>query len=417
MSPLPLQALGLTVPTITFKNPDPPHQKVTCSITDHPPLITDTHWGFVGTMNILHPGSPLAPPAHVRGITRLPWHGKAQMMAMAQYIYKMFEMGVGVLTLQEVPEPGFPNFNAFIDELTRLEKTNQTHLIDVNAIKTQWLKTGTHQFGTTLLYNPQRFTLTQRAKPALNDRAAEYALTHQASGKLISVSNIHGDGAASKQPETANYIDSCPELCLGDANLSCFTTSKDLSILQSAEKATVTIDGQIYALNTYDIIQDKLSRQHDMGFQPDPRKESLLKILSELESKIGQSRQHHSGKALATAKALLKNLKTAFRDFQDNHNHHSAIDTFKAACQQAIDAAKPVLAKDLGWGDYLSNLLKRFYNAVATKLNASKSSLFTIKKAGSLDTVETTEIKLQIQPEEDATRASRRLSPATQASK
>lgn len=302
MSPLPLQALGLTVPTITFKNPNPPHQKVTRPITDHPPLITDTYWGLVGTMNILHPGSPLAPPAQVNGIKNLPSDGKAQMTAMAQYVYKMFEMGVGFLTLQEVPAPDTENFKIFVNELYRLEKANQTHLIDLYTIQNQWLKTKPHDFGTTLLYNPQRFTLTQPAKAALNDRAAEYQLTHQASGQVIEVSNIHGD--YKKQKETADYIRLCPELCLGDANLTTFTASTDPLILQSAEQPALTIDGCTCQAKTYDIIQDKISKQRHMKFEPDPRNASLLKILSELESKIGQSIQHHSGKALTTAKNI-----------------------------------------------------------------------------------------------------------------
>ncbi|WP_131782486.1 hypothetical protein [Legionella gresilensis] len=59
---------------------------VTRPITDHPPIIQNTVWGAMATMNILHPGSAIAPLAQVNGVKTLPADGKEQMEQMAQYL-------------------------------------------------------------------------------------------------------------------------------------------------------------------------------------------------------------------------------------------------------------------------------------------------------------------------------------------
>lgn len=94
-------------------------------------------------------------------------------------------------------------------------------------------------------------------------------------------------------------------------------------------------------------------------------------ILQELTLKIDRVDQHQYKKAHDTANTLLQSLIAARdeyeRDLRANEfSPELAGRKFKLACQDAVKIAKPVLEKDLGWGDYLKNLLKCLGNAVIT---------------------------------------------------
>lgn len=258
---LPLEILGLKLPTIDFQHGT---KQITRPITDHPPLIQNTVWGAMATINILNPGSPLAPPLQIGGVKTLPSDGKAQMEKMGQYIYSMFQQSVGFLALQEVPDPKSPQFEHLIKELRRLDSGSK--LIDVNALKSQWLKTGNHTFGTSILYNTNRFSIVQGATPALVNRASEYVLRDLSTKTLITVANIHGD--FNQQQGTTNYINTFDGICLGDANLSQFNASVNTLVLQSADKPGVTVEGVLRHVNTFDVFQDTLSKKANPQFNP-----------------------------------------------------------------------------------------------------------------------------------------------------
>ncbi|HAT6819597.1 lpg2327 family Dot/Icm T4SS effector [Legionella pneumophila serogroup 1] len=94
-------------------------------------------------------------------------------------------------------------------------------------------------------------------------------------------------------------------------------------------------------------------------------------IIQELTLKIDRVDQHQYKKAHDTANTLLQSLIAARdeyeRDLRANEfSQELAGRKFKLACQDAVKIAKPVLEKDLGWGDYLKNLLKCLGNAVIT---------------------------------------------------
>lgn len=94
-------------------------------------------------------------------------------------------------------------------------------------------------------------------------------------------------------------------------------------------------------------------------------------IIQELTLKIDRVDQHQYKKTHDTANTLLQNLIAARdeyeRDLRANEfSPELAGRKFKLACQDAVKIAKPVLEKDLGWGDYLTNLLKCLSNAVIT---------------------------------------------------
>ncbi|HAT7071593.1 TPA: type IV secretion protein Dot [Legionella pneumophila] len=94
-------------------------------------------------------------------------------------------------------------------------------------------------------------------------------------------------------------------------------------------------------------------------------------IIQELTLKIDRVDQHQYKKAHDTANTLLQSLIAARDEYEqylraNEFSPELAGRKFKLACQDAIKIAKPVLEKDLGWGDYLTNLLKCLGNAVIT---------------------------------------------------
>lgn len=258
-----LDVLGLIVPTITF-----PHGNkiVTRPITDHPPIIQNTVAGAIASLNILNPGSPLAPPAVIDGVRTLPSNGHVQMEAMAEYIFKIFQQGVGLLALQEVPTKGTANFISLINKLRSLVGTS--NLINVDDLANQWLQTGSHPFGTSILCNPGMFTIEKGCSHDLNNRVGRYDV-RAANGDVIPVANIHGD--FTQQPDTVRYIGNFDGFCLGDTNIAYHTYRpiSDPDALHSIVQPEIEIEGISRRVNTLDFIQDIYSKRRAPAFTPE----------------------------------------------------------------------------------------------------------------------------------------------------
>lgn len=266
----------LPVPNIEFTQDN---QLAIRPITDHPPILQKTAWGIMATMNMLNPGSPFAPSFQISGVKSLPADGEKQMKAMAEYIYGMFERDVGLLALQEVPPPTCNAFRVLIENLTQLNE--ESGLIDVAALKSQWSQTGRHAFGTSILYNPHKFTLaTKKPTPCLPvkgsnievlTRAAVYKLKPISVDILIPIANIHGD--YTNQEATKDFVRTFEGICLGDLNipkerLSDLVTDDNKTALLSIETPTLTIDNSVISMNTADCILDKLSKTIYPDFTP-----------------------------------------------------------------------------------------------------------------------------------------------------
>lgn len=169
-----------------------------------------------------------------------------------------------------------------------------------------------------------------------------------------------------------------------------------LQILGPKEKPTVTvvdIDKTIPKTKEEELLNKKIQAALD----------TVDIALHGLKSKIGEINQHQYDKAYAAAKVLLNQLQEARDQYAiDLKNpeikHAEAGLKFKAACKLAIDEAKPVLEKDLGWGDYLKNLLKVIANAIVIGLTLGISSgFFTTKRSESAKAVEQAEKDLELE--------------------
>ncbi|MFI4917999.1 MAG: Dot/Icm T4SS effector Wip [Legionellales bacterium] len=112
--------------------------------------------------------------------------------------------------------------------------------------------------------------------------------------------------------------------------------------------------------------------------------------LSGLSNKIGKADQHQFPEACSQAITLLADLRLARNRYRQNLNNpqlaaEHAEKTFKEQCAAAIQVAKPILERDLGWGDYLINLLKTITSAVMGLVGAN--AFFTHTKSESSEAV------------------------------
>lgn len=123
------------------------------------------------------------------------------------------------------------------------------------------------------------------------------------------------------------------------------------------------------------------------------------KVLDELKKSIvTEAKFEFFPKATEAAKGLMDNLRMA-RDtlLQDlNTDTPKAMDNFLSASRKAVEAAKPTLQKDLGWGDRLENFFKRLYNACISKVTKNPNRLFTQVDSISVQAVKTAEKELGI---------------------
>lgn len=141
-----------------------------------------------------------------------------------------------------------------------------------------------------------------------------------------------------------------------------------------------------------------------------PELVAIDKILAELKDKIGTINQHKYKKAVVAATTLMDALEIERNQFAEGleHNNNSKLvlfNQFKVGCSNAINTAKPALMNDLGWGDYLNNLLKKLVNAVTKTITfGTAHTLFTPIKSESLKAVEQSEHDLnKIKPTTDGT--------------
>jgi E3 ubiquitin-protein ligase LubX len=123
--------------------------------------------------------------------------------------------------------------------------------------------------------------------------------------------------------------------------------------------------------------------------------------LQTLQTKIGQVDQHYLPEAFTKAKELLAALQKARDEYvlevkKPSFNEPKAAEDFLKKCKEKITEVKPVLARDLGWDEYLSNL----WTLVSTTFMSSFSSNpHGFYKTRSLAAVEKAEEDLGISPQ------------------
>ncbi|HFF3102186.1 Dot/Icm secretion system substrate [Legionella pneumophila] len=130
--------------------------------------------------------------------------------------------------------------------------------------------------------------------------------------------------------------------------------------------------------------------------------EAVDQALEELKGKIGDINQHKYDKAYEAAKTLLRQLQETRDQYvvdltNPQTNFNEAGLKFKEACKLVIQDAKPILEKDLGWGEYLKNLLKVLVNAIVFCVTfGANQGFFATTRAKSAVAVEEAESALEL---------------------
>ncbi|HEI6740560.1 TPA: Dot/Icm T4SS effector LegC6 [Legionella pneumophila] len=130
--------------------------------------------------------------------------------------------------------------------------------------------------------------------------------------------------------------------------------------------------------------------------------EKVDQALEELKGKIGDINQHKYDKAYEAAKVLLRQLQETRDQYaidlaNPQINFKEAGLKFKEASNVVIQQAKPILEKDLGWGEYLKNLFKVIVNAIVFCVTFGASQgFFATTRAKSAEAVEKAESELEL---------------------
>ncbi|WBV71910.1 Dot/Icm T4SS effector LegC6 [Legionella pneumophila] len=130
--------------------------------------------------------------------------------------------------------------------------------------------------------------------------------------------------------------------------------------------------------------------------------EKVDQALEELKGKIGDINQHKYDKAYEAAKILLRQLQETRDQYaidlaNPQINFKEAGLKFKEASNLVIQKAKPILEKDLGWGEYLKNLFKVIVNAIVFCVTFGASQgFFATTRAKSAEAVEKAESELEL---------------------
>ncbi len=116
-------------------------------------------------------------------------------------------------------------------------------------------------------------------------------------------------------------------------------------------------------------------------------------VFEQLRNKVGKVDQHHFPEAANKASNLLIKLYIARDNYSaalsSNSDFKTAGVDFETACEQAIKEATPILERDLGWGDFLKNILKSIGNAIISVFTTNQNAFFQYTKSSSLIAVET----------------------------
>ena len=108
------------------------------------------------------------------------------------------------------------------------------------------------------------------------------------------------------------------------------------------------------------------------------KSEAVKKVLEEFQSKIATIGNNYP-QAKEVALKLYDSLQRGMTDAFTNPNRQK-IDQFVSSSKESIQSATSELQKDLSWGDYLLNLIKRIVNAVVNEVNfGHKKNFFNTK--------------------------------------
>ncbi len=124
-------------------------------------------------------------------------------------------------------------------------------------------------------------------------------------------------------------------------------------------------------------------------------KAQIESALTTFRNKIGRIDQHRFPKALQEATSLLSELEKTKETYFKDMDALDAKQNFINNCRSLINQSKEGLERDLGWGEYLMNLLKALVNALIQVVSFGQAKpFFTPARSKSLVAVEEVAQKL-----------------------
>ncbi len=150
-------------------------------------------------------------------------------------------------------------------------------------------------------------------------------------------------------------------------------------------------------------LEDQLIKDQYTKLQKEAKINEILipinRALDDLTHRIEEVNQHQFRNAYDVALILVDELTAARNCYRDNMVRADLFsdELFKNTCRIAINTARPVLEDALGWGDYLTNLLKALANTVIKVVTlCHRTNFFTPVKSDLEHAVEIAERDLQI---------------------
>ena len=120
---------------------------------------------------------------------------------------------------------------------------------------------------------------------------------------------------------------------------------------------------------SFEIFTPEINKFKDVNQFFENMLENLFKRIDDLSKNPNKHK-----KSIEEAVKLHDALLAATTNYKGDKNKEA----FIAHCTAAIEASKPILEKELGWGDYLVNLLKSIVNAVLSATNSVFKSNITL---------------------------------------
>jgi hypothetical protein len=143
-----------------------------------------------------------------------------------------------------------------------------------------------------------------------------------------------------------------------------------------------------------DIAEAKLHSRHQAILN------KIDAIFASLQNMVGKENYHNSKEALDKAGKLITDLQKARDTYEEQLKNGvpylKAGFQFKRKCEHAIEDVRTVLERDLGWGDFLTNLLKALMNAVIQIFTSNPNALFTASRSKAGVTLDHMEVELNL---------------------
>ncbi len=226
-------------------------------LSDHRPILLQTRFGPICAFNLWCPGARIGPPfiqnhqqIHIGRLDKS--YHLEKLSLQAEYLLELFQLGLSLMAIQEMPLIDTPNGQHFLSEL----KAGDGDCLDLTSLKASCIQTSKNQFATAIALNPKAFKTIDKShiKRQHDNRSIQYQLNH-VNSECLMLNNLHSDYL--QHEKTTAFILEClkqNEYVLGDFNIeqasdSAIELKTKANGILSAPTPLTTLDGILIGLN------------------------------------------------------------------------------------------------------------------------------------------------------------------------